>query len=196
VVDLGAFREMKSESLVHLLARPGMYGPGVQFTGQALLHDLLNLDGVSWLDWVSPFLSRFGKLGIEGAFVATFGEAPYHAEIASILAEMAYRMNVFQPQGPLLNEDSVLFSKHIRELWWDRDITFDLALEQLPEPTMVIDKRVVSFAPTSGPWITSTSIARVFVVTIEVSATRCTRKGNFCFAISGCLRKRLTKESC
>jgi hypothetical protein len=153
MVDLAVFRNKKSESLVHLLTRPGMYSPGLQAAGQAIMDDLLTLDEVVWPDWVSPFLYRFGKLGINGALVATFGESRYHGEVASILAEMAYRMNLFQPQGPLLKEDDVSFSEHLRELWWDRDVTFDRALEQLPEPTMVIDNRVVSFAPTSGGWI-------------------------------------------
>ena len=151
------FHRRKREQLTALLTRPAIYatcGRDVQNSGLDVLRDLCALDGAEWPDWVGPFLHRFGKLGIDGAFHGTFDDGDYKDEVASVLAEIATRMHSFEAGGPLLTEVAHRrLGSLVREMWEDRDVAYDEAVGALPEPTLVTGGRVVSFASESGEWL-------------------------------------------
>jgi hypothetical protein len=142
VVDLVEFRRMKSQDFADLVARPGMWatnGTDLQFAGFRLLDDLSRLDDAPDPDWLGPFLHRFGKLGIKGAFAGTFGDGDYRDEVASVLAEAAARMRHFEPAGPHVTElDHRRLVDRVTDLWLDRDVAYDEALAVLTEPTLVV----------------------------------------------------------
>jgi hypothetical protein len=69
-----------------MLARPGMWmpdGAGLQVFASVLLDDLCFIDGRSG-DTRFDNAAKYGKLGVRGPFVHTFGAGRYVDEVASV----------------------------------------------------------------------------------------------------------------
>ena len=103
------FHRRKREQLTALLTRPAIYatcGRDVQNSGLDVLRDLCALDGAEWPDWVGPFLHRFGKLGIDGAFHGTFDDGDEIPVAAASVSATGASEATFDLSGvgPLAND--------------------------------------------------------------------------------------------
>jgi hypothetical protein len=157
MADLEKFRKRQHDTLLHLIAHPGMYGSSeLEILGFGLLSDLAELNDRPWPTWVSEFKHSFGQSGIWGAFnntFARFGPGYFADEVTSVIADVAARLDLARPTGRYLTEaEAEGFTDHLRDLWLDRDVGMGEALTVLPEPTARIGKRIVCFVTPTGLW--------------------------------------------
>ena len=133
-----------------------MCGQGLQFLVMSWLDDLCLIDErVGELERAAAVHGRYGKLGINGAFVNIFGNGRYHDEVSSVLAQTSSGLGYLALPGPLVAPaDWDALQRSLRDQFEDRDATREAVLSDLPEPSFTVG-RVASFAPmdASSGWV-------------------------------------------
>lgn len=124
-------------------------GGEMQLLGRQLLTDLCFLDdrdADAEREW-SRLLRAYGQCGAVGPFEAMFGSGGCRAEVASVFAEVFYRLGYLRV-GSLVSGD-----------WWqegtaglrgwfeDRDVRQGEVEGLLGEPGLLVDRRVLCYVP-------------------------------------------------
>ncbi|MGH9124472.1 MAG: hypothetical protein ACRDZ8_07065 [Acidimicrobiales bacterium] len=150
---LDEFRTWKLAHLRLVLDRPGMLAPGavnIDCYLNGVLQDLTWID-----DRVEDFaasreeyLRRFGPLGLH-AVAEWFRDLRFSPteEVASLWAEIASGMGYLDVGEPLDEEEWTLVCDS--ERWGERDWTRSEIDALLPEPTVVVGRHVLCYAPSS-----------------------------------------------
>jgi hypothetical protein len=133
------------------MKRTSMYastGREMQFLAGQLLADLCFLDDRD-ADWEQEQarLQSYGKLGVTGAFEALFGSPHCQAEVASVYAEVLHRLGYLTIASPVSQERWRELAGGLREHFEDRDVRQSQAEGILGQPSLVIDRKVLCYAP-------------------------------------------------
>jgi hypothetical protein len=134
-----------------VMERTGMYaatGREMQLLAGRLLADLCFLDDRD-ADGEQE-LSRlrcYGKLGVTGPFEALFGSGRCQAEVASVYAEVFHRLGYLPIASLVSAERWQEMTAGLRGHFEDHDVSQGEAVRILGEPSLVVDRRVLAYAP-------------------------------------------------
>jgi hypothetical protein len=160
VRSLTEVRQAKLETLAHMVRRPDAWSSGngasMQTLIQCAIGDLCFIDerDDEYSSW-GPFLRRYGKLGVGGAFRAVFGEdCNYVAEVASVFAQIACSLGYLEPARRLSAFEWQSFVGNIREKFGEVDLRRSAVLEAVGEPGFVVGDRVLCYVgPAADDWV-------------------------------------------
>jgi hypothetical protein len=147
------------ERLGPMVTRPTMYArDGAAFDAMArtLLADLCFLDEREQdLAAVEAALRGYGKLGVAGPFAAVFGtRRNCVAEVASIFAEQFHRLGYLQVQRQMDHAEWQHVIGRLRHRFDGRDVRRSEVETEFGQPSLLIDKRVLCYAPSDpSGWI-------------------------------------------
>jgi hypothetical protein len=96
---------------------------------------------------VEESIHRYGKLGVAGPFEAVFGdECTFTAEVASIFAEYFHRLGYLTVEH-LIDGDRWERLNELRSQFEEHDVRLSEVVEQIGKPSLVVDRRVLCYAP-------------------------------------------------
>lgn len=124
-------------------------GSEMQLLARQLLMDLCFLedrDADAEREW-SRLLRTYGKRGVVGPFEALFESGRCQAEVASVFAEVFHRLGYLSVGSLVSGDQWQKMTAGVRDLFEDRDVTQDEARGLLGEPSLVIDRKVLCYAP-------------------------------------------------
>lgn len=124
-------------------------GRELELRALQLLEDMCfldNRDADAEREW-SRLLKVYGKCGVVGPFEALFEAKDCQAEVASVFAEVFHRLG-YLPVTSLVGGDRWReMTAGLRDRFEDRDVTQDEARGLLGEPSLVVDRKVLCYAP-------------------------------------------------
>jgi hypothetical protein len=134
-----------------IMKRTGMYastGREMQLLASQLLADLCFLDERD-ADWEQEQsrLRSYGKLGVTGPFETLFGSLRCQAEVASVYAEVFYRLGYLPIGNPVSQLRWREITGSLRERFADRDVRQSEAERILGQPSLLVDQRIMCYAP-------------------------------------------------
>ncbi len=142
-----------------MVERAGSYvldGRSAEAMIGGVLRDLLFIDerDDADRDLVTTF-HCYGKLGIVGAFDATFGTScTYVSEVASIVAHAGVRLGYLAPTRRLSVEEWRMLAETVPERYEDVDVRRSGVIGDFGEPSVLVDKRVLCYlGPTEDDWV-------------------------------------------
>jgi len=144
-------RERWIQLVTLIMERTGMYastGREMQLLAGQLLGDLCFLDGTeaSWEQEQSR-LRSFGDRGVAGPFEALFGSPRCQAEVAAVYAEVFRRLGYLAIATPVAPRRWRDMAGSVRERFEDRDVRRSEAQRILGQPSLVVDRQVLCYAP-------------------------------------------------
>lgn len=140
-------------SLIPLvIMRPSMYaatGRETRLLADRLLTDLCFLDdrdGDAAREQ-SRLSQTYGARGVAGPFEVLFGSRRCQAEVAAAYAEVFRRLGYLPVDSPVSGDQWQEMATGLRERFEGRDVTQDEAVSILGKPSLVVDRRVLCYAP-------------------------------------------------
>lgn len=123
-------------------------GREMQLTAGQLLADLCFLDDRDAdAERERSRLDSYGKLGVCGPFEALFGSPRCQAEVASVYAEAFHRLGYLPISNPVSEERWREMTSGLRDQFEDRDVPQNEVARLLGEPSLVVDRKVLCYAP-------------------------------------------------
>jgi hypothetical protein len=135
-----------------IMKRTAMYaatGSEMQLLARQLLMDLCFLDdrdADAEREW-SRLVRTYGQRGVVGPFEAMFESPRCQAEVASVFAEVFYRLGYLSVGNRVGRDEWQEKTARLRSWFEDRDVTRDDAKVLLGAPSLVIDQRVLCYVP-------------------------------------------------
>jgi hypothetical protein len=137
--------------IVSIMERTGMFaatGREMQLLVGQLLKDLCFLDDRD-ADGEQELsrLRSYGKLGVTGPFEALFRSPRCQAEVASVYAEVFHRLGYLAIDNLVSEERWHEMTSGLRGHFEDHDVSLDEAGRILGEPSLVVDRKILCYAP-------------------------------------------------
>jgi len=142
-----------------MIERPNAWaldGRAVQTLVQGDLSDLCFIDEQDErCSALFESLTRYGKLGVAGAFQAVFGEAcNYTAEVASVFAEMAWSLGYLEPTRRLSELEWRSLISSVRTVYDEVDLRRSAVLERVGDASFSVGDRVLCYVgPNDSEWV-------------------------------------------
>jgi hypothetical protein len=124
-------------------------GPAFDVMARRLMADLCFLDERDQdFEAVHAVLSGYGTLGVAGPFIALFGKGhSCAAEVASVFAEQFHSLGYLLPDRELDPHEWRDLTGTIGERFDGRDVRRAEVITAYGAPSLVIDKRILCYAP-------------------------------------------------
>lgn len=158
VRTIDEFKLRKLDGLKHMIKRPQMWaldGRAMQTLAQGALHDLCFIDErEAEYSEHRDELTRYGKLGVAGAFGAVFGDGcTYVAEVASVFSHIGARLGYVELDRRLSELEWRSLLSTVRTRYEEVDVRRSAVLEDLGEPSLIVGTRVLCYAgPALDEW--------------------------------------------